>query len=138
MLNLNCPVTHSKLRKNVIHRSIFNFSSQKHTLFKSSDFPKSDDFFRSLKKTKSKIRIMQIYHPLDSKSKKPWVTVGPRVTRTWCLDPLGGMSGVPNGFRMGSNHVISKEFASYRSSNRFTSRDFALLDNIRPQKAPKN
>ena len=37
------------------------------------------------------------------------------------------MSGVPSGFWMGLVHDTNEEFANYRSLNRDTDRDFALL-----------
>ena len=47
------------------------------------------------------------------------------------------MSGVPNGFRMGSDQYTYGDFATYGSLNRDTDRDFALLEKKRSSKAPK-
>ena len=38
---------------------------------------------------------------------------------------------------MGSDHFMNEEFASYRSLNRDTNRDFTLFDEIGTRKAPK-
>ena len=48
----------------------FRVFSQKHALFKASDIPKSYNICGRRKNAEKKSRILQLYHLLDSKSKK--------------------------------------------------------------------
>ena len=110
------PTQCTKLGKQIV-KSIFYYKywefrvrrfrvfSEKHALFKASDIPKSYNICGRRKNAEKKSRILQLYHLLDSKSKKHIGIRGSQGYTHMVSGPSGGHVWGPQWFPDGLGSV---------------------------------